>query len=273
LNKPIIAFIGGGNMATSLIGGLVENGYPAASIRASDPVESGRQRLSQAFGIVTSADNRAVCAGAAVVVLAVKPQILKGVAEDLAPSLTADQVLVSIAAGIPLTALSTWLGAGQPVVRCMPNTPALVHRGASGLYANPRVSEAQRDLVGEVFSAVGTCAWLDAEADIDAVTALSGSGPAYFFLLMEAMEKAGVALGLDPDTARRLTLQTALGAATMAAASDVDTAELRRRVTSPGGTTERAILSFVEGGLPDLVHNAMAAASQRAKEMADEFSR
>jgi len=154
----------------------------------------------------------------------------------------------------------------------MPNTPALVHQGASGLYPSPLVSEAQRALAEQLFSAVGIVAWLDREADIDAVTALSGSGPAYFFLLMEAMQQAGEALGLTPDTARRLTLQTALGAATMAAGSDVEAAELRRRVTSPAGTTERAINTFLAGDLPRLVADAMAAAETRAREMAAEFT-
>lgn len=267
-----IAFIGGGNMATSLIGGLVSKGFPAQHIRVSDPVAEGRQRLEQNFGIATSADNCSVCADANVIVLAVKPQILKTVALGIADSLSHRPVVVSIAAGIPVSALENWLGKDAAIVRCMPNTPALVHQGASGLYANPQVSPQQRLQVEQLFSAVGSFAWLEQEADIDAVTALSGSGPAYFFLLMEAMENAGVALGLDRDTARQLTLQTALGAATMAASSDEDSAELRRRVTSPGGTTEQAILSFENGDFAALVERAMAAANRRAQEMAREFS-
>jgi pyrroline-5-carboxylate reductase len=155
----------------------------------------------------------------------------------------------------------------------MPNTPAQVHQGASGLFASAQVSAGQKSLAEQLFGAVGVVSWLDREVDLDAVTALSGSGPAYFFLLIEAMESAGVALGLSPDTARRLTLQTALGAATMALQSDVDAAELRRRVTSPAGTTERAIDTFLAGDLPRLVADAMAAAAARAAEMATEFTR
>jgi len=272
LSNPTIAFIGGGNMATSLIGGLIANGFDPACIRASDPQADGRARLEREFAIATSADNSAICTGADFIVLAVKPQILKTVAQGIAASLGNNPVVVSIAAGIPVSALQEWLGEKTAIVRCMPNTPALVHLGASGLYATPAVSPAQKTLVEQLFSAVGIAAWLDSEVDIDAVTALSGSGPAYFFLLMEAMENAGVALGLDAKTARQLTLQTALGAATMAARSDVDSAELRRRVTSPGGTTERAIATFSDGGFAELVQSAMAAASQRAAEMAEEFS-
>jgi pyrroline-5-carboxylate reductase len=272
LSNPTIAFIGGGNMATSLIGGLIANGFDPARIRASDPLADGRARLEREFAIATFADNTAACAAADVIVLAVKPQILKTVAQGIAASLAHNPVVVSIAAGIAVNALQAWLGENTAIVRCMPNTPALVHLGASGLYATASVSAEQKTLVEQLFSAVGIAAWLDNEVDIDAVTALSGSGPAYFFLLMEAMENAGVALGLDAQTARQLTLQTALGAATMAANSDVDSAELRRRVTSPGGTTESAIVNFNKGGFSDLVHSAMAAASQRAAEMAKEFS-
>jgi len=273
LSDPVIAFIGGGNMATSLIGGLIDKGFSPAALRASDPLDEGRERLTKDFGIITSADNASICRDADVVVLAVKPQVLKGVAQGIAQSLAQGSVVISIAAGIPVSALEAWLGTDRAIVRAMPNTPALVHQGASGLFANRNVNNEQRALVERVFDAVGIFSWHDNEADIDAVTALSGSGPAYFFLLMEAMEKAGIALGLNPASARALTLQTALGAATMAATSDVDSAELRRRVTSPGGTTEQAIETFMAAGLPRLVEDAMAAASNRAREMADEFSR
>jgi pyrroline-5-carboxylate reductase len=272
LNTATLAFIGGGNMARSLIGGLVERGFPAAAIRVSEPLDAAREALAADFAVAVFSDNGAACAGADLVVLAVKPQVMKTVARDLAAALGHRPLVVSIAAGIPVDALQSWLGAAVPIVRCMPNTPALVHQGASGLYPSPLVSEAQRALAEQLFSAVGIVAWLDREADIDAVTALSGSGPAYFFLLMEAMQQAGEALGLTPDTARRLTLQTALGAATMAAGSDVEAAELRRRVTSPAGTTERAINTFLAGDLPRLVADAMAAAETRAREMAAEFT-
>lgn len=272
MKTATIAFIGGGNMATSIIGGLVDRGFLPTTLRVSEPLAEARQRLADRFGVSTFSDNSAACAGADVVVLAVKPQVMKTVATALAPELGHKPVVISIAAGIPVAALQSWLGADIPIVRCMPNTPALVHLGASALYATALVKEEQKALSSELFSAVGQIAWLERETDIDAVTALSGSGPAYFFLLIEAMEKAGIEQGLSPETARLLTLQTALGAATMAAQSDVDAAELRRRVTSPAGTTERAVNTFLAGGLPRLVTEAMAAAQTRAREMASEFT-
>lgn len=259
-------------MASSIIGGLIENGFPATSILVSDPVTEGRQKLQQTFGVTTATDNAEVCAQADIVVLAVKPQILKAVAEGIATVVPNTAVVVSIAAGIPLSALQHWLGKGCAIVRCMPNTPALVHLGASGLHANSAVTADQKSHVESLFNAIGTSTWLESEADLDAVTALSGSGPAYFFLMIEAMTAAGTQLGLTPETARQLSLQTALGAATMAYNSDVDCAELRRRVTSPGGTTEKAITTFQAGGFTQLVASAMQAASDRAKAMADEFS-
>jgi len=267
-----IAFIGGGNMATSLIGGLIARGYRAAGIRVSDPVKDNRRRLAENFGVVAVADNNDAVQGAEVVILAVKPQVMASVATGLAPALDSRPVVVSIAAGIPVRALQSWLGPDMPVVRCMPNTPALVGSGATGLFASPQVSDAQKADTGDILAAVGTVDWVADEALIDAVTALSGSGPAYFFLVMEAMQKAGVAMGLPTETARQLTLQTALGAARMATSSGEDVAELRRRVTSPGGTTERAIGRFVDGGLPELFASAMNAALDRAREMATEFS-
>lgn len=272
MNGKIITFIGGGNMATSIIGGLVSKGVAATDIRVSEPSAEARQRLSDTFGVVTHADNATACADADAVVLAVKPQIMKAVALDLAPALSHRPLVVSIAAGIPVAALQQWLGNAMPLVRCMPNTPALVHQGASGLYASPAVDTGQRELAGALFAAVGDIAWVDNEDKIDAVTAVSGSGPAYFFLFMETMQQAALELGLSADSARRLTLQTALGAATMAIDSDVDVAELRRRVTSPGGTTARAIDAFEQGNLQSLVTTAMTAARDRAQEMAREFS-
>ncbi|MCK9564003.1 MAG: pyrroline-5-carboxylate reductase, partial [Bacteroidales bacterium] len=253
MSTAIITFIGGGNMARSLIGGLVQKGFDPAAIRVSEPLAEARDALATDFGVTVFSDNGAACAGADLVVLAVKPQAMPAVAGGLAPALGHRPVVVSIAAGIPVAALQQWLGANTPIIRCMPNTPALVHLGASGLFASALVSSGQKALAEQLFSAVGVMVWLDAEAEIDAVTALSGSGPAYFFLLMEAMQSAGETLGLSPATARQLTLQTALGAATMAAASDVGPDELRRRVTSPAGTTEKAIEAFMAGGLPALV--------------------
>ena len=259
-------------MAASIIGGLVENGADPGRILVADPAAASREKLSADFGVTASADNHDVCARADILVLAVKPQVMKEVASDIAEHIPGGAAVVSIAAGIPVVALQQWLGADRAIVRCMPNTPALVHKGATGLFATANVDDDQKAAVGAIFDAVGTVAWLDSEADIDVVTALSGSGPAYFFLMIETMEKVAVDMGLSPDTARSLCLQTALGAATMAASSDVDCTELRRRVTSPGGTTQQAIATFEDGHFAELVARAMGAARQRAEEMADDFS-
>jgi pyrroline-5-carboxylate reductase len=272
MSKTRIAFIGAGNMAASLIGGLRAKGLEAAQIRASDPGEETRARVSAEHGIKTFADNAQAIDGADVVVLAVKPQAMKAVCEAIRPSLKPDQLVVSIAAGITCASMNNWLGA-QPIVRCMPNTPALVRQGASGLFATAEVSAEQRQQAQELLSAVGIALWLNEEQQLDAVTAVSGSGPAYFFLLIEAMTAAGVKLGLPADIAAQLTLQTALGAAHMAISSDVDAAELRRRVTSPAGTTEAAIKSFQANGFEALVEEALGAAAHRSAEMAEQLGR
>ncbi|TQV69626.1 pyrroline-5-carboxylate reductase [Exilibacterium tricleocarpae] len=270
MNKPILAFIGAGNMANSIIGGLVTKGYPTANIIACDPLAANLETLHANYGIETSADN-AAAARADAVVLAVKPQVMKAVAEPLRTHLAKHPVIISIAAGIPMASLSRWLGEDQAIVRCMPNTPALVQAGASGLFANAATSAAQRAIAGEILGAVGLVTWLENEALLDAVIAVSGSGPAYFFLFMEAMIDAGVAQGLSPEAARQLTLQTALGAATLAHASDQSVAELRRRVTSPGGTTEQAVQSFENSDLRGIVAAAMQACADRAVAMAEEM--
>ncbi len=216
------------------------------------------------------ADNAEAIEGADVIVLAVKPQAMKAVCQALRPSLKPQQLVVSIAAGITCSSMNSWLGA-QPIVRCMPNTPALLRQGVSGLYATAEVSAQQRQQAEALLSAVGIALWLDQEQQLDAVTAVSGSGPAYFFLLIEAMTAAGEKLGLPRETAAQLTLQTALGAAHMAVSSDVDAAELRRRVTSPAGTTEAAIKSFQAGGFEALVEKALGAAAHRSAEMAEQL--
>ncbi|MNZ41640.1 Pyrroline-5-carboxylate reductase [compost metagenome] len=272
MSKTRIAFIGAGNMAASLIGGLRAKGLDAARIRASDPGAETRARVNAEHGIDVFADNADAVQGADVVVLAVKPQAMKAVCETLRPSLAPNQLVVSIAAGITCASMTRWLGA-QPIVRCMPNTPALLRQGVSGLYATGEVSAEQRQQAEELLSAVGIALWLDEEQQLDAVTAVSGSGPAYFFLLIEAMTAAGEKLGLPRETAARLTLQTALGAAHMAVASDVDAAELRRRVTSPAGTTEAAIKTFQAGGFEALVESALDAAAHRSAEMAEQLGR
>ena len=270
MNTTRIAFIGAGNMAASLIGGLRAKGLETDQIRASDPGAETRAKVAAEHGIQVFADNAEAIAGVDVIVLAVKPQAMKAVCEALRPSLQPQQLVVSIAAGITCSSMNNWLGA-QPIVRCMPNTPALLRQGVSGLYATAQVSAQQRQQAEELLSAVGIALWLDQEQQLDAVTAVSGSGPAYFFLLIEAMTAAGEKLGLPRETAAQLTLQTALGAAHMAVSSDVDAAELRRRVTSPAGTTEAAIKSFQAGGFEALVEKALGAAAHRSAEMAEQL--
>jgi pyrroline-5-carboxylate reductase len=272
MSKTRIAFIGAGNMAASLIGGLRAKGLDAAQIRASDPGAETRAKVQAEHGIEVFADNADAIQDADVVVLAVKPQAMKAVCEAIRPSLKPNQLVVSIAAGITCASMNNWLGA-QPIVRCMPNTPALLRQGVSGLFSTAEVNAEQRQQAEELLSAVGIALWLNEEQQLDAVTAVSGSGPAYFFLLIEAMTAAGVKLGLPADIAAQLTVQTALGAAHMAVASDVDAAELRRRVTSPAGTTEAAIKSFQAGGFEALVEKALGAAAHRSAEMAEQLGR
>ncbi|MEK9711157.1 MAG: pyrroline-5-carboxylate reductase [Thalassolituus sp.] len=269
-----IAFIGGGNMATSIIGGLIREGAVNPDlIHVSDPSSEQRERLTADFGIQTHAENINAITSATVVILAVKPQVMKAVLEPLKATLAARQpLLISIAAGISLSSLQEWSGCNF-AVRAMPNTPALTGTGATGLYASENVSLDQRNLADTLLGATGLAVWVQTEAEIDAVTALSGSGPAYYFLLMEAMIEAGIKLGLSEETARRLTLQTALGAGKMASQSDVAPDELRRRVTSPGGTTEQAIATFEGAHLRDIVKAAMDAAAKRAAELSDELGK
>lgn len=263
-----IGFIGGGNMASSLINGLVASGHDPALIWVSDINPDIPAALTNALQVNAAQDNAEVVAAVDVVVLAVKPQTLKTVAENLAGSIRIRQPLVvSVAAGVSQASLAAWLGAETAIVRCMPNTPALVLTGASALHANANVSDAQRDLAESIMRSVGITLWLEQESDIDAVTAVSGSGPAYFFLLMEAMEKAALELGLEESVARLLVQQTALGAAKIALESSETPEQLRRRVTSPGGTTEQAINVFEQAGLVALVSKAMHAARDRSIEL------
>ncbi|AMO54727.1 pyrroline-5-carboxylate reductase [Endozoicomonas montiporae] len=267
-SQQSIAFIGAGNMASSIIGGLIDNGWAKDSITATARSEETRNSVSHRFGIQVTDDNHQAVEQSDIVVLCVKPQVMKTVLLDLAPTLQETKpLLISVAAGIDLASLQKWGGSGLPIVRSMPNTPSLLRSGASGLFANELVNESQRSITDTIFKAVGIVLWVQDEARIDTVIAISGSGPAYYFLFMEAMTEMGVKLGLDQETAKQLTLQTALGAAKMAVYSDVDAKELRRRVTSPGGTTEQAIKTFQAGGLEQLVEQAMKAASDRAAEM------
>lgn len=272
-HKHIIGFIGGGNMARSLIGGLVRAGYPADALSVADPNEAIRAALAADFGIHANSDNQRIVDLCDVVVLAVKPQVMKNVTTVLRTGQRHHQLFLTVAAGIRTASLATWLGAKTPIVRAMPNTPALVQSGATGLFANSQVSSAQRDLAESIMRAAGLVQWVEDEALMDAVTALSGSGPAYLFLVMEAMEKAGQALGLPADTARLLTVQTAFGAAKLALEIEEDPAVLRENVTSPGGTTERAIQILREEGLENLFDKALRAARDRAQELADELGK
>jgi pyrroline-5-carboxylate reductase len=272
MKNTTLAFIGCGNMARSLIGGLIADGWNPASIRVADADPGQLERISSTYPVSTHTQNNAAAAGADVVLLAVKPQITAAVARELADTIARQQPLViSIAAGIRESALRGWLGEQTAIVRSMPNTPAMVQSGAAALYANSTVSETQRSIAESILRAVGLALWIEDEALMDAVTALSGSGPAYFFLFMEALQDAGCELGLPPQTARLLTLQTAFGAAKMALESSEDAATLRRRVTSPGGTTESAVAILEENGFAGLVNQALHAAATRSRELADEF--
>lgn len=273
MNKHTIGFIGGGNMARSLIGGLVSAGYPADALSVADPNESIRTALTTDFGINASIENQHIADQCDVVVLAVKPQVMKEVATTLRTGQRQHQLFLTVAAGIRTASLAKWLGEDAPIVRAMPNTPSLVQSGATALFANAHVSTEQRDLAESIMRAAGLVQWVEDESLMDAVTALSGSGPAYLFLVMEAMEKAGQALGLPAETARLLTVQTAFGAAKLALEIEEDPAVLRENVTSPGGTTERAIQVLREEGLEDLFGKALRAARDRAQELADELGK
>jgi pyrroline-5-carboxylate reductase len=271
MRNSIITFVGGGNMASCLIGGLLDTGVAAKNIRVADV---NPEPLAAQFPVSCYADNATAIAGADIVVLAVKPQILPEVAKSIAPSLSSPAPLfISVAAGIRLADLARWLGEGMsiPIVRVMPNTPALVRSGASALFAGPYTNQSQHELAENILRAVGLTVWLSDEAQMDAVTALSGSGPAYFFLIMEVLEKAAINLGLPQESARLLTLQTAFGAAKMALEANEDAATLRTQVTSKGGTTEQAVNTLQAGNLQGLFDQALQAAHQRATNLAQQF--
>jgi pyrroline-5-carboxylate reductase len=263
-----IAFIGGGNMARSMIGGLLARGWGASRIHVADPYAPTRDALAADFGVGVHAVNLEAASRAGVWVLAVKPQMLHAVAASLAELAQRQRpLLVSIAAGITTAQLSRWFGGGLAVIRAMPNTPALLGAGATGLYANAEVTPAQRALVDELLAATGITCWVGHEALMDPVTALSGSGPAYLFLFAEALQAAAEAQGMTPEVARTLTLQTIHGAARMLLESGEDAAELRRRVTSPDGTTQAALESFEAAGFREVVARAIAAATRRGGEL------
>lgn len=269
MKESTVAFVGAGNMARSLASGLLTAGIPPGQIRAGDPAPDQRQALAE-LGIETFEDNDRAAAGAHAVVLAVKPQIMRRVLEPLA--LEAGQLVISIAAGVPLSALAAWAPAGTALVRCMPNTPALLGAGITAMYAGDAVTAEHRSLAEAILAAAGRTLWVEEESQLDAVTAVSGSGPAYFFYLMEAMIDAGVALGLDREVAVTLTLETAYGAARIAREGADAPGRLRANVTSPGGTTERALSILDAADMRGAVQEAMTGAAQRARELAEELA-
>ena len=265
-----VVFIGGGNMGAALIGGLLGRGFAAGEIAAVDVVAEQRERLAQRFGIVVADGPVPALAGAECYVFAVKPQQLREVAQPWR-ALVGDRLVITIAAGIRSNDLGRWLGGHSRIVRNMPNTPALINQGITGLFAAAGASAADRETAAAILGAVGECFWVPVEAQLDAVTAVSGSGPAYVFYFIEALEAAAVELGLDPNTARRLALSTFAGAAALAKQSVDPPARLRQNVTSKGGTTERALLRMGEAGLDRLFAAAVVAAEQRACELGDLF--
>ena len=271
--SPTISFIGAGNMASAIIGGMLDSGFKAANIWVSAPDDNHLQSIRKQFGVSVTTDNRYCAEQADMVVLAVKPQVMASVCSDIAPVVQNTRpLMVSIAAGLEASTLDEWLGEGPPMMRVMPNTPSLVGKGAAGLYANDQVKEKQKTMVESVFNSIGSALWVEDESLLHAVTALSGSGPAYFFLMLEALEEAATDAGIAGETARALAIQTMAGAAEMAGRSEHDPGQLKRNVMSPGGTTEQAIQTFEEGGMRDLVKKAYSAAYKRSGEMAKELA-
>jgi pyrroline-5-carboxylate reductase len=263
-----ITFIGGGNMAVALIGGLRKQGFSAAGIQVVEPVEEARVRLTEAFGVRCAAVADAAALNCEVLVLAVKPQAMREALVPVAGKLST-QTVISIAAGLRLTDIARWLGGHQRLVRTMPNTPALIGAGITGLYADPSVDREGRGQAEKILNAVGSTVWIDSEDKMDAVTAVSGSGPAYVFYFIEAMEAAALNLGFDPAAARRMTIETFIGAARLAEQSKEPVSVLRERVTSKGGTTEAALLSFGSSEVAAGIERGIMAAHARGRELGD----
>ncbi|MDB2556896.1 pyrroline-5-carboxylate reductase [Luminiphilus sp.] len=273
MSEPKITFIGGGNMARAIYRGLVESGFPAENIGVVDPSEAA-QSAARASGLIRIAESATDAdLSADLIVLAVKPQITGIALSPLAHRVSSTATVLSIIAGINSASLANLLGlpSDDAVVRSMPNTPALVGEGMTGLFSNSDQRAHGRILAERVMSAVGQCVWVSNESDLDLVTAISGSGPAYFFLFMESLADAAVELGMSPQTAHQLSVQTALGAAKLAQTSDDGLAKLRENVTSPGGTTEQAIESFEASELRAIVMSATRAAKKRSIELSEEF--
>ena len=270
-NKTVIGFIGAGNMGYALIKGLINSGYPSENIKACDPNEDLLQKRSKEFGINVYIDNAELLKACDVVVLAVKPQVLTKVCTGLRDSIKPNHLVISIVAGIRANDINRWLGGEFALVRSMPNTPALMQQGITGMFANKLVSDEQKSIVSTILSTVGQCFWVKEEKLIDAITAISGSGPAYFFLLMQSMTQAAIALGLDKETASALSVQTGYGASMMAVESGEDPQTLRQNVTSPNGTTQAAIESFQDQNFEGIVATATRAAYDRAHEISIEL--
>ena len=263
-----VVFVGGGNMASALIGGLVARGQAASDIAVVEPDAGQRERLAEHFAVTAHADPAAALAGADVAVIAVKPQVMATVAAGIA-ALVRDCLVVSVAAGIKSADLARWLGGHERIVRTMPNMPALIGRGITALVAPAALAASDRDNAEKIMASVGETLWVDDESLIDAVTAVSGSGPAYVFYFIEALERAAAELGFDGAQARQLALATFRGASELAAGSDESAAQLRRRVTSPAGTTAAALAVLEDQGAGNILVAAVRAACQRSVELGD----
>jgi len=263
-----LGFIGGGNMASALIGGLLQKDFAAADILVSETSDARRAWLAERFAVSVAGDPHGLMEAADLVVLAVKPQQLRQVLQELSTPYPG-QLFLSIAAGVRASDISRWLAGHAAVVRAMPNTPALIGAGITGLYALPGVNPAQRNQAGRVMRSVGATVWVEDEGLIDAITAISGSGPAYVFYMIEALEAAAVDLGLAPELSRLLALQTFLGASALAVRDGEAPAQLRAKVTSKGGTTEQGILALESAGLKPAILAAARAAAARSRELAD----
>ncbi|MDH5258940.1 MAG: pyrroline-5-carboxylate reductase [Gammaproteobacteria bacterium] len=268
-----IGFIGAGNMASALIGGLIsDDAVLAENIIVSDIHDKHLNEMEAKFGVRSSCDNNQCVANADVIVICVKPQMMAEICKEISDTVKSREPLViSVAAGITTANLSGWLGEKTAIVRAMPNTPALIKTGAAGLFANEQVSSEQKDIAEKILRAVGVVLWVNKEKEMDYVTALSGSGPAYFFRMMESLENAAIELGLEKEAAHILTLQTALGAAKLAIESSDSISELREKVTSPGGTTEKGLAAMEDGGIEQMFKNTLQAASNRAEELSNEY--
>jgi pyrroline-5-carboxylate reductase len=272
MNLDTVGFIGGGNMTRAITGGLLDDGYDAQKISIAEPSDARRVALGESLpGIFLSADNAEVVARSSCVVLSVKPQIIATVCKDLSDAVqTTRPLVISIAAGARIEDIDAWLGGNNAVVRVMPNQPALLRKGVSGMYGNSITTDAQIAAATNILSAVGSVVTVASEADIDAVTAVSGSGPAYFYLLIDMIAKTGVELGLDEDVAVQLATQTAVGASTLAKQSGESMDTLISRVRSPGGTTAAALDALLESGVHNIFTQALTAARDRATELADD---